>query len=114
MTIAVKQVRTTHRLLLTGAPMQNNLRELWSLFDFVYPGLLGTLPLFESQFVEPINVGGYVNANRLQVQMAYRCATVLRGVIEQYILRRLKSYHKMWKATTKCGKEAAANRKKTR
>jgi len=91
MTIAVKQVRTTHRLLLTGAPMQNNLRELWSLFDFVYPGLLGTLPLFESQFVEPINVGGYVNANRLQVQMAYRCATVLRGVIEQYILRRLKT-----------------------
>jgi DNA excision repair protein ERCC-6 len=37
------------------------------------------------------SVGGYVNANRLQVQMAYRCATVLRGVIEQYILRRLKT-----------------------
>ena len=89
-TISVKSVRTKHRLLLTGAPMQNNLRELWSLFDFVHPGLLGTLPLFESQFVEPINVGGYVNANRLQVQMAYRCATVLRGVIEAYILRRLK------------------------
>ena len=41
--------------------------------------------------MDPINVGGYVNANRLQVQMAYRCATVLRGVIEQYILRRLKT-----------------------
>ena len=89
-TVSIKRVRTKHRLLLTGAPMQNNLRELWSLFDFVHPGLLGTLPLFESQFVDPINVGGYVNANRLQVQMAYRCATVLRGVIESYILRRLK------------------------
>ena len=41
--------------------------------------------------MDPNNVGGYVNANRLQVQMAYRCATVLRGVIEQYILRRLKT-----------------------
>ena len=91
MTLAVKRVRTVHRLLLSGAPMQNNLRELWSLFDFVYPGLLGTLPLFESQFVEPINVGGYRNATRMQVQMAYRCATVLRGFIEPYLLRRLKS-----------------------
>ena len=40
-TLAIKQVQTRHRLLLTGAPMQNNLKELWSLFDFVYPGLLG-------------------------------------------------------------------------
>lgn len=34
-------VQTTHRLILTGAPIQNNLTELWSLFDFVFPGRLG-------------------------------------------------------------------------
>ena len=45
-TLAIKQVQTRHRLLLTGAPMQNNLKELWSLFDFVYPGLLGTRKKF--------------------------------------------------------------------
>src|SRR3546814_2929836 len=36
-----KLLRSTHRLLLTGAPIQNNLKELWSLFDFVFHGRLG-------------------------------------------------------------------------
>ena len=89
-TICLKQIRTVHRLLLTGAPMQNNLKELWSLFDFVCPGRMGTLPLFEAQFIEPIRRGGYANASRLHVQMAFRCATVLRDIMEPYLLRRLK------------------------
>lgn len=57
-----KQIRTVHRLVLTGTPIQNNLRELWSLFDFVFPGRLGTLPAFEAEFADPIRVGGYANA----------------------------------------------------
>lgn len=36
-----KLLPTPHRLLLTGAPIQNNLKELWSLFDFIFPGRLG-------------------------------------------------------------------------
>ena len=40
-TTVCKQFATSHRLLLTGAPIQNNLIELWSLFDFVFPGKLG-------------------------------------------------------------------------
>ncbi len=52
--------------------MQNNLRELWSLFDFVFPGKLGTLPIFLEQFSIPITLGGYANASELQVQTAYR------------------------------------------
>ena len=47
--------------------MQNNLRELWSLFDFVFPGKLGTLPVFMEQFSVPITLGGYVNASQIQV-----------------------------------------------
>lgn len=53
-----------HRLVLTGTPIQNNLRELWSLFDFVFPGRLGTLPAFEAEFANPIRVGGYANARQ--------------------------------------------------
>jgi SNF2 family DNA or RNA helicase len=52
--------------------MQNNLRELWSLFDFVFPGKLGTLPVFMEQFSVPITLGGYANATEVQVQTAYR------------------------------------------
>lgn len=61
-TLICKQIRTVHRLALTGTPIQNNLRELWSLFDFVFPGRLGTLPAFEAEFANPIRVGGYANA----------------------------------------------------
>ncbi len=52
--------------------MQNNLRELWSLFDFVFPGKLGTLQSFLEAFSIPITNGGYANASELQVQTAYK------------------------------------------
>ena len=47
--------------------MQNNLQELWSLFDFIFPGKLGTLPVFMEQFSVPITMGGYSNASPVQV-----------------------------------------------
>ena len=61
------QFATPHRIILSGSPMQNNLRELWSLFDFVFPGKLGTLPVFMEQFSVPITLGGYANATEVQV-----------------------------------------------
>ena len=39
--IATKRLRALHRVILTGTPVQNNLTELWSLFDFIMPGFLG-------------------------------------------------------------------------
>ncbi len=52
---------------MTGTPVQNRLPELWSLFDFVFPGKLGTLPVFQTQFAVPIQIGGYANASSIQV-----------------------------------------------
>ncbi|XP_036121312.1 DNA excision repair protein ERCC-6 [Molossus molossus] len=94
-TLACKQFRTPHRVILSGSPMQNNLRELWSLFDFVFPGKLGTLPVFMEQFSVPITMGGYSNASPVQVKTAYKCACVLRDTINPYLLRRMKSDVKM-------------------
>ncbi|KAL8186660.1 UNVERIFIED_CONTAM: DNA excision repair protein ERCC-6 [Gekko kuhli] len=90
-TVACKQFRTPHRIILSGSPMQNNLKELWSLIDFVFPGKLGTLPVFMEQFSVPITMGGYANASPVQVKTAYRCACVLRDTINPYLLRRMKS-----------------------
>jgi len=89
-TLAAKQLPTFHRLILSGSPIQNRLVELWSLFDFVFPGKLGTLPVFQAQFAIPIQQGGYANASSLQVATAYKCAVVLRDMIAPYLLRRKK------------------------
>ncbi|KAK7076758.1 DNA excision repair protein ERCC-6 [Halocaridina rubra] len=90
-TIAVKRFETPHRLILSGSPIQNSLKELWSLFDFVFPGKLGTLPVFLSEFAVPITHGGYANASKLEVQTAFKCASVLRDTINPYLLRRMKN-----------------------
>ncbi|EJK76026.1 hypothetical protein THAOC_02232 [Thalassiosira oceanica] len=89
-TLACKRLRTPNRLLLSGTPIQNDLKELWSLFDFIFPGRLGTLPAFEAEFAAPIKRGGYSNASPMQVQLAYRCSLVLRDLINPYLLRRQK------------------------
>ncbi|XP_046744954.1 DNA excision repair protein ERCC-6-like [Diprion similis] len=87
----VKEFSTPHRLILTGSPMQNSLRELWSLFDFILPGKLGTLPAFMEHFAAPITRGGYTNASSLQEATALNVATMLNDAITPYMLRRTKS-----------------------
>lgn len=89
--LTCKKIKTPNRIILSGTPIQNNLIELWSLFDFIYPGKLGTLPVFQQQFVMPINAGGYANATNIQVQTGVKCATALRNLISPYLLRRVKS-----------------------
>ncbi|CCK73467.1 DNA-dependent ATPase RAD26 NDAI_0G04840 [Naumovozyma dairenensis CBS 421] len=89
--ITCKKIKTHNRIILSGTPIQNNLIELWSLFDFIYPGKLGTLPVFQQQFIIPINTGGYANASNIQVQTGIKCATALRDLISPYLLRRVKN-----------------------
>jgi len=50
----ILQMEAKHRLCLTGTPMENHLGELWSLFHFILPGLLGTKPQFGRVFRTPI------------------------------------------------------------
>ena len=54
LTKAVKGVQAQHRLILSGTPIQNNVLELWSLFDFLMPGFLGTEQSFNERFGKPI------------------------------------------------------------
>ncbi|KAL8762611.1 MAG: hypothetical protein Q9184_001412 [Pyrenodesmia sp. 2 TL-2023] len=89
-TIYCKELRTSNRVILSGTPMQNNLVELWSLFDFVFPMRLGTLVNFRNQFEIPIRQGGYANASNLQVQTAMKCAETLKDTISPYLLQRFK------------------------
>ncbi|KAK8214195.1 SNF2 family N-terminal domain-containing protein [Phyllosticta capitalensis] len=89
-TIFCKELQTANRMILSGTPMQNNLTELWSLFDFVYPMRLGTLVDFRNSFEIPIKTGGYANASNFQVEAARHCAEVLKEMISGYLLQRFK------------------------
>ncbi|KAJ8940277.1 hypothetical protein NQ318_007648 [Aromia moschata] len=79
--IAVKEFRTPYRIMLTGSPMQNNLTELWSLFDFTNPGMLGNLTTFQEHFATPF----CMEATALSV------ATALKNIITPFLLRRSKN-----------------------
>jgi DNA excision repair protein ERCC-6 len=90
-TVACKELPSYHRIILSGTPIQNSLKELWSLFDFVYPGRLGTLQVFETEFANPIRAGGFMNASKLQYEIAIRCAATLQRIVRPYLLRRRKA-----------------------
>jgi len=77
-TKAVKQLKAKSRIALTGTPIENRLSDLWSLFDFISPGLLGSVAKFK-QFVKALE-------KREHEQYA-----PLKKLITPYILRRLKT-----------------------
>ncbi|CAB3401755.1 unnamed protein product [Caenorhabditis bovis] len=88
---AIRGVATPHRVVLTGTPIQNNLYELWSLIEFVYPGKLGPLKAFHANIIKPIHDGSFLNASDAKKAIAHQCAIVLQHAVCPYILRRLKS-----------------------
>jgi len=77
-TRAVKELTAGSRIAMTGTPVENRLSDLWSLFDFLNPGLLGTAKEF----------GSFVK--RLQ-GAAVPSFEPLRNLVRPYILRRLKT-----------------------
>ncbi|KAK2958506.1 putative DNA repair protein rhp26 [Blattamonas nauphoetae] len=86
----IRRINTPHRIILSGSPVQNNLTELWSLIDFVHPGLLGTLGSFKQQFGVPISIGTRAGASSYQVARAVKCGVILKLMVDQVLLRRLK------------------------
>ncbi len=78
-TKAIKKLPSRGRLVLTGTPVENHLGDLWSLFDFCSPGLLGSASQFKK----------YVN--RLNKREGGADFGGLRQLVRPYILRRMKT-----------------------
>ncbi len=77
-TRAIKKLKSSAKIILTGTPIENKLSDLWSLFDFINPGLMGTSKEF-SDFSKQLS-------NSENNQFA-----PIRKLVQPYILRRLKT-----------------------
>lgn len=76
---AVKAVKARHRLVLTGTPLENSVLDLWSIFDFLMPGYLGTAKDFHERYELPIT---REKNSEAQARLARR--------LRPFVLRRLK------------------------
>ena len=81
-TRAAKKQNAGFRIACTGTPVENTLADLWSLFDFVQPGLLGALNDFGKQYRRPIEAKTEEEQERVRA---------LKDVIAPQILRRMKA-----------------------
>ncbi|XP_056346999.1 DNA excision repair protein ERCC-6-like [Oenanthe melanoleuca] len=90
-TKCVYAIPARHRVLLTGTPVQNNLRELWSLFDFACQGsLLGTAKTFKMEYENPITRAREKDATPGEKALGLKISENLMAIIKPYFLRRTK------------------------
>jgi len=76
---STKALRTKHRLILTGTPLENSVLDLWSLYDFLLPGYLGTATEFKERYETP-----------LTKEVSPKVMERLRHRVKPFFLRRTK------------------------
>ena len=89
-TLAVKRLLSNHRLILSGTPIQNNVLELWSLFDFLMPGFLGTEKVFQDRFAKPIANSRFSKSSSKEQEAGALAVEALHKQVLPFLLRRLK------------------------
>ncbi|KAF2668852.1 putative TBP associated factor [Microthyrium microscopicum] len=89
-TIAVKSFKSYHRLILSGTPIQNNVLELWSLFDFLMPGFLGSEKVFQDRFAKPIAASRNAKSSSKEQEAGALAIEALHKQVLPFLLRRLK------------------------
>ena len=87
---AIKSLNANHRLILTGTPIQNNVLELWSLFDFLMPGFLGTEKQFVARFSRPILQSRDAKSSSKEQEAGVLAMDALHRQVLPFILRRMK------------------------
>lgn len=90
LTKAVKTIKAIHRLILSGTPIQNNVLELWSLFDFLMPGFLGSEKAFNTRFGKPIAASRDAKSSSKEQEAGALALEALHKQVLPFLLRRLK------------------------
>ncbi|XP_025200654.1 transcriptional regulator ATRX homolog isoform X2 [Melanaphis sacchari] len=84
---AVNRIKTLRRIVLTGTPLQNNLREYHCMVDFIRPNLLGSIKDFTNRFINPITNGQYSDSTAQDVKIMKRRSHVLHRMLEGFVQR---------------------------
>ncbi|XP_074581166.1 SNF2 domain-containing protein ENL1 [Curcuma longa] len=88
---SISDIPCVHRIIISGTPIQNNLKELWALFNFCCPDVLGDKDMFKLKYENPILRGNDKHASDRDKYIGSTIAKELRERIKPYFLRRLKS-----------------------
>uniref|UniRef100_A0A7N0U9X5 TATA-binding protein-associated factor BTAF1 n=1 Tax=Kalanchoe fedtschenkoi TaxID=63787 RepID=A0A7N0U9X5_KALFE len=89
-TLAVKQLKAQHRLVLSGTPIQNNVLDLWSLFDFLMPGFLGTERQFQATYGKPLVAARDSKCSAKDAEAGALAMEALHKQVMPFLLRRTK------------------------
>ncbi|EPS61286.1 hypothetical protein M569_13511, partial [Genlisea aurea] len=89
-TVAVKQLKANHRLILSGTPIQNNVLDLWSLFDFLMPGFLGTERQFQATYGKPLLAARDPKCSAKDAEAGILAMEALHKQVMPFLLRRTK------------------------
>lgn len=87
---AIKTLKANHRLILSGTPIQNNVLELWSLFDFLMPGFLGTEKQFMMRYSRPILASRDPKSSSKEQEAGVLAMEALHRQVLPFLLRRVK------------------------
>lgn len=87
---ATKRLRANHRLILSGTPVQNDVLELWSLFDFLMPGFLGSEKQFAAKYSRPILACREPKAGPKEQEAGALAMEALHRQVLPFLLRRNK------------------------
>lgn len=87
---AIKMLKAKHRLILSGTPIQNNVLELWSLFDFLMPGFLGTEKQFITRYSRPILTSRDAKSSSKEQEAGVLAMEALHRQVLPFLLRRVK------------------------
>ena len=100
----VRQIKSNHRLCLTGTPMENHLGELWAQFDFLMPGFLGDSATFKRLYRTPIETHG---DSQQKSRLSHRLAPFMLRRTKQEVVKELPAKTEIIRSVPLYAKQAA-------